>query len=226
MILDWYTVTIDALQQFLLGLGPVLLKIIGALIVFIIGWFISIGVGRLIAEILKRLKFNRLFEKEGWKRALEKAELKVDPSEFIGAIFKWVLVIVFLLAVVEISGLSQFADFLKDKVLPYLPNVIIAALIFVVAMVIADILEKIVRAAVEGIKAGYAKLAGTIVKWAIWIFAILAILLQLKVAPSLIETLFTGVVAFLVIAAGLAFGLGGREVAAEFLRDLRTKIRE
>lgn len=222
--IDWYTVTIEALRQFLTGLGPVLLNIIGAIIVFIIGWFISVGVGRLVAEILKRLRFNRLFEKEDWKKALEKAEMKVDPAEFIGAVFKWVLVIVFLLAVVEISGLSQFADFLKDKVLPYLANVIIAALIFVVAVIIADILEKIVRAAVEGVRMGYARLAGAIVKWAIWIFAILAILLQLRVAPSLIETLFTGVVALLVIAGGLAFGLGGRDLARDFLQDLRNKV--
>jgi hypothetical protein len=223
-IYDWYALPFQALQEFLGGFLPTLVNIVGAIIIFIIGWFVSVGIGRLVAEILKRLQFNRLFEKEGWKKALEKAELKVDASGFIGAIFKWVLVIVFLLAAVEVSGLSQFADFLKSDVLPYLPNVIVAALIFVVAIIIADILEKIVRAAVEGIKAGYAKTAGIIVKWAIWIFAILAILVQLKVAPSLIQTLFTGVVGLLVIAGGLAFGLGGKDIAEEFLRQLKDKL--
>lgn len=221
---NWYTIIYQVLEDFVRGLGPVLLKLIVAIVVFIIGWFVAVGIGRLIAEILKRLKFNRLFEKGVWKEALVKAEMKVDPAGFIGAIFKWIIVIVFLLVVVEISGLNQFADFLKGEVLPYLPNVIIAALIFVVAIIIADILEKIVRAAVEGIKTGYARLAGSIVKWAIWIFAIFAILVQLKVAASLIQTLFTGVVAVIVIAAGLAFGLGGKEVAKGILEDLRKKL--
>ena len=94
------------------------------------------------------MKFNQLFEKAGWKEALEKAELKVNAADFIGAICKWVLAIVFLLAAVEILGFVQFANFLRD-VLAYLPNVIVAALIFVVTVILVDIIEKIVRAAVE-----------------------------------------------------------------------------
>ncbi len=222
-MVNWYAVTMSALDGLWQGFADRIWSIIGAILVFVIGWFIAIGIGRLIAEILKRFKLNRLFEKAGWKEALEKAELKVDVAEFIGAIFKWILVIVFLMAAVEILELEQFASFLKD-VLAYLPNVIIAALIFVVAVIIADVVEKIVRATVEKIRIGYAQLAGAIVKWAIWIFAILAILMQLNVATTLIQTLFTGLVAVLVISAGLAFGLGGRDVAKSFLEGLQRKI--
>lgn len=224
-MINWYSVTIGAIQDLWDGFLKFIPSLIGAIIVFVIGWFISVGVGKLIAEVLKRLQFNRLFAKEGMKKALEKAEIKIDAASFIGAIVKWVLVIVFLLAAVEILGLDQFAGFLKD-VLKYIPNVIAAALIFVVAVIIADILEKIVRAAVEGIKARYAQMAGSIVKWAIWIFAILAILIQLKVAPTLIQTLFTGFIALIVIAAGLAFGLGGKEIASDALNSLRDKMRD
>jgi len=225
MIVDWYSITYQALQGLWLGFVALVPKIIGALIVFIIGWFIAIGVGKLVTEILKQLKFNRIFEKGTWKDALEKAEFKVDASGFIGAIFKWALVIVFLLAAVEILGFVQFAAFLKS-VLSYLPNVIVAALIFVVAVIIADITEKIVRAATEGVKVGYGNLVGAIVKWSIWIFAILAILIQLGIAKELITTLFTGLVALIVISMGIAFGLGGKDAAAEILADLRKKFRE
>jgi len=159
-------------------------KLIGAIIVFIIGWFISVGIGKLVAEILKRLRFNSIFERGCWKEALEKAELKVDPSGFVGAIVKWVLVIVFLLAAVEILGMVQFAGLV-----------------------------------------GYGKLVGSIVKWAIWIFAILAILMQLKIAVELILTLFTGFVVMVAIAGGIAFGLGGKEMAGEILQTLRDKLR-
>jgi len=224
MIIDWYIITIGALADLWQGFLIFLPKLIGALIVLLIGWFIAVGLGKLVAEILKRLGLNKIFEKGTWKESLEKAELKIDIPGFIGAIFKWVLAIVFLLAAVEILGLVQFADFLS-KVLGYLPNVIVAILIFVVAVIIADIIEKIVRVAVESARIGYGNIAGAIVKWSIWIFALLAILIQLRIAPELILTLFTGVVAMLALAGGIAFGLGGRDVAAGILDNLRKKLK-
>lgn len=222
---DWYTITSDVLENLWSGFLNFIPKIIGALIVFIIGWFIALAIGKLVTEILRRLKFNQLFKKGSWGRALSKAEIDVDASGFIGDIFKWVLVVVFLLASVEILGFTQFAGFIKD-ILGYLPNVVVASAIFVAAVIIANVAEKLVVAAVEGIKAGYSELAGVIVRWAIWIFAIVSILDQLEIQAAawlmrLIDIAFIGVV----VAFALAFGLGGKEVARDLLEDFRAKIR-
>ena len=224
MVLDWYSVTINALQNLWQGFVEFIPALVGAIIVFVIGWFISVGIGRLIAEILKKIRFNQIFEKGNWDEALAKADIKVDVSAFIGAIIKWVLVIVFLMAAVEILGLTEFAGFLGN-ILGYLPNVVVAAFILVVTVIITDILEKVVRATVESIKMGYGQIVAAVIRWSIWIFAILAILIQLKVAPSLIQTLFTGLIAVIVIAAGLAFGFGGKEIAADVLKDLYKKLK-
>ncbi|MDD3399517.1 MAG: hypothetical protein WC919_03140 [Candidatus Paceibacterota bacterium] len=224
MVADWASVTIEALQNLWQGFLSFIPALIGAIIVFAIGWFISVGIGKLVSELLRRLKFNRIFERGAWKEALEKAEFKVDAADFIGALVKWVLVIVFLLAAIEILGLTEFAGFLT-AVLAYLPNVVVAAFIFVAAVIIADLLEKVVRATVESIKVGYGHIVGVIIRWSIWIFAILAILIQLGVAPTLINTLFAGLVAVIVISAGLAFGLGGKEIATDVLRDLYRKLK-
>ena len=224
MVIDWASITVEALQNLWVGFLSFIPALVGAIVVFAVGWFISVGVGKLVAEVLKRLKFNRIFERGVWKEALEKAEFKVDAAGFIGMIVQWVLVIVFLLAAVEILGLTQLAGFLNN-VLAYLPNVIAAAFIFVAAVIIADLMEKIIRATVESIKVGYGHLVGIIVKWSIWIFAILAILIQLGVAPSLINTLFIGLVGVIVISAGLAFGLGGRDIASQVLGDLYRKLK-
>lgn len=223
MLYGWWDITVESLVDLWQGFVGFTPKLIGAVIIFVIGWLISVGIGKLVAEVLRKLKFNRIFEKGGMKEALQKAEFKVDASGFIGAIFKWVLVIVFLLAAVQVLGFQQFAGFLTS-VLNYLPNVIVAVLILVVAAIIADILEKIVRAAVEGAKVGYGNIAATIVRWSIWVFAILAILYQLRIAPGLIQILLQGVVALIVIAAGLAFGLGGKDVAAEILQNIKRKL--
>ena len=225
MVLDWGTVTLQALQSAWQGFLNFIPVLIGAIIVFVIGWFIALGIGKLIAEILARLRFNKLFEKTGWKGALEKAELKVNPSEFIGAICKWILVIVFLLAAVEILGFVQFANFLRS-VIGWLPNLVVAIAIFVVAIILADILEKIVRAGVKKLELGYAEFLGAAVRWAIYIFAGLAILLQLGVTPTIINTLVIGFVGMIALALGLAFGLGGKEAAAKLIEKIGEKISE
>jgi len=225
MVLDWGTVTLQALQSTWQGFLNFIPVLIGAVIVFIIGWFIALGVGKLIAEILARLKFDKLFEKTGWKGALEKAELKVNPSEFIGAICKWILVIVFLLAAVEILGFVQFANFLRS-VISWLPNLVVAIAIFVVAIILADILEKIAQAGVKKLELGYAEFLGAAVRWAIYIFAGLAILLQLGVTPTIINTLVIGFVGMIALALGLAFGLGGKEAAAKLIEKIGEKISE
>ena len=225
MLSDWIDITIESLKGVWEGFIDFIPRLVGALILFIIGWIISVAIGKLVAEILRKIKFNKIFEKGGWKLALEKAEIKVDASGFIGAIFKWVLMIVFLAAAIEILGFVQLTGFLTD-VLNYLPNVIVAAFIFVIAVIIADILEKVVRAAVESVKVGYGQIVGAIVKWSIWVFAILAILSQLKIEAAgwivnLINIVFIGIVAMMAIA----FGLGGKEVAAEIVRNLKNKFK-
>ena len=224
MVLNLYIVTIEALQSLWESFIGFLPALVGALIIFIIGWFISVGIGRLVADILKKIKFNQIFERGNWKHALDKADIKVDPAGFIGAIFKWVLVIVFLRVAVEVLGLTQLTLFIEN-ILAYLPNVLVASLIFVVAVIIADIAEKILRTAVESTQVGYGHIVGAIVRWSIWVFAIIAILTQLGVTPILWQTLFTGFVALVVLAGGLAFGLGGKEVAAQWLGELNRRLK-
>lgn len=219
----WSEITFGALQNLWQGFVGFSGQLLGAILVLIIGWFISVGIGKLVAEVLERLKFNELFNRAGWREALARADIKINPAEFIGGIVKWILFIVFLLAGVEILGLLQFAEFLQ-KVLAYLPNVIIAVLIFVVTAIVVDIVEKLVRAGVEKVKIGYGEVVSTIVKWSLWIFAILAILYQLGIARPFMETLFTGLVAMMVLAFGLSFGLGGQQIAAEILRDIKNKF--
>lgn len=225
MIQDWTTITIQALQDAWQSFLIFIPKLLGALIIFVIGWFIAIGIGRLVAEILVRLKFNQIFERTGWKDALEKAELKVNPAEFIGAIFKWILVIVFLSAAVDVLELSQFAVLL-NRLIGWLPNLIVAVAIFIVAIIVADIIEKVVRASVKKIGVDYVGFFGTISRWGIYIFAGLMILSQLGVAPSIINAIVFGFVGMLALALGLAFGLGGKDAAAKIIEELKEKISE
>ncbi|MEA3295843.1 MAG: hypothetical protein U9Q27_01705 [Patescibacteria group bacterium] len=219
-----FSITTNALQDLWVGFIGFIPSLLGAIIVFVIGWIIASTIGKIIATALTKLKFNELFNKSDWQRAFEKAKFTVNPSEFLGAIAKWILVIVFLLASADILGLNQFSIFL-GTIVNYLPNVFVAALIFIVAVILADIVEKIVVASTEKMEVGYSNLVGTIVKWSIWIFAILAILYQLGVARPMVQTFFAGFITMFAIAFGLAFGLGGKTVAADILEDFRKKFK-
>ena len=225
MIQDWSTITVQEFQNLWQGFLGFIPNLLAAIIIFVIGWFIACGIGRLIAEILIRLKFNHLFKSTGWKESLEKAEFKVDPAGFIGAICKWVLAIVFLLASVEILGLSQFAEFLGN-IVTWLPNLIVAAVIFIVSVIIADFLEKIVKAWVKKMGIEQVKLIGAIVRWAVYVFAALAILLQLGITSTIITSIVYGIIGTLTLALGLSFGLGGREAAKKAIDAIEDKISE
>src|SRR3989338_7534108 len=219
--------SLSLVQPFLQGLVSFAASIILASIVFIIGYLISVGIGKIVTEILKSIKFNKIFDKEGWHKALQKANIDVNPSDFIGAIFKWVFVIVSLLIAVDILGLAQFGIILT-QVLNYLPNVVVAALIFVVAVIISDIIEKVIRVTVERMKVGYGYIASSIVTWAIWIFTVFLILDQLLPQSLLISTLYSaiiyGVVGSVSLGVAIAIGLGGKDTAAEVIKDMKNKM--
>ncbi len=221
---DW---SLSIFQPFLQTMVSFIANVVLAIVVFVIGYLISVGIGRIISEILKSIRFNKIFAKEGWHTALQRANVDVNPSEFIGAIFKWVFVIMSLLIAVDILKLAQFGMVLT-QVLNYLPNVVVASLIFVVAVIISDIIEKIIRVSVERMRVGYGYIASSIIKWAIWIFTIFLILDQLLPHSDLIKTLYMAIVWGIVGSVGLgvaiAIGLGGKDTAAEMIKDMKRKI--
>lgn len=219
----WYNITAKALSELWEGFILFIPNFFIALIIFIIGWIISLGIGKLVAEILTRIGFNKFFEKNGWKEAMEKADVKVNAANFVGAIVKWIFIIVFLSIAVTILGFPEFNAFLNSVVF-WLPNLIIATAIFVVGVVVADMAEKIIKIWVKKMGVVYAGFIGSIAKWAIYIFAGMAILVQLGIAETLINTLLTGFVAMLALAFGLSFGLGGKEAAAKAIQDAKDKL--
>lgn len=223
MTQNWYLITYESLLELWQGFLKFIPSLLAAIIVFIIGWLIAEAIAKIVSRILRVLKLDQIFERANWKEALETAEIKVNISEFIGGICKWVLVIVFLSVSVEILGLTQFA-YILNRLIAWLPNLIIAVAIFVVAVIVADILNRLIRASVKKIGVNYGGFLGALVRWAIYVFAALAILLQLGVAPAIIQSIIVGFVGMIALAFGLAFGLGGKDAAAKLIENLKEKI--
>jgi len=136
---------------------------------------------------------------------------------------KWFIIVVFLMSSFDVLGLSQFAIFLR-QVVGYLPQVIVAVLILMVAMVVGSVMERIVIASSKATNIRSAEMLGHITRWSIWIFAILTALFNLGIAPALIQTVVTGVLAGGALAIGLAFGLGGKDYAKGVIEDTMKKL--
>lgn len=198
---------------------------IGALIVFFVGWAIAVGLGKLAEKIIDALRIDTILEKLGFKLVTDRAGLRLDSGAFVGGVVRWFFIIVALLAATDILRLGEVTAFLR-QVLAYIPNIVIAVLIMLAALLMANFLHRVVRAAVSagGFMSG--NFLAALTRWAVLVFAFLAALSQLGIAAQLINTVVTGFVAMLAIAFGLAFGLGGKDVAGNFIDRLRKEISE
>jgi small-conductance mechanosensitive channel len=181
---------------------------------------VSSAIGKAVSQVLSAVKLDDLFSKVGADKLFSKAGFKFSLSRFVGEVVKWFLIVVFLIASLEVLGLSQVNVFLGNVVLGYLPQVIIAALIIVFATVISDWMRKFIEGSAKAMGVKSARFAGSVAKWAIWIFAVIIALSELGIAPAFMQILFTGIVAMLALAGGLAFGLGGKEAAGGVVKHL------
>ncbi|HBT81603.1 hypothetical protein A2757_03105 [Candidatus Giovannonibacteria bacterium RIFCSPHIGHO2_01_FULL_48_47] len=224
LVQTWGDVLVVSFQNLWSGVVGFVPRLIVAIIVFVIGWVIAMALGKVIAQIIRAAKVDKALQSIGLEEPLSRAGMRLDAGAFIGGLVKWFFIIVFLAATVEVLGLSQVTVFLQEVVLLYLPNVFVAALILVVAALIADAVSRLVSGTAKAASLPSAGFFGGVSKWAIWVFAILAALYQLGIAGPMVQTLFTGVVAALALALGLAFGLGGKETAARYLDRLRSDI--
>lgn len=200
------------------------LRLLIALAIFVIGYIVGSFVDKLIQHLFRKMNIDNYLRQTGIDETLQRGGVRLNSGAFIGALVRYFIVVVFLIASFQVVGLNQVTFFLQQVVLAYLPQVIIAVLILLVAVVIADVMQKIVQAAAGSARMKRAALLGSITKWAIWIFAILTVLVQLGIAADLIRILFTGVVVGAALAFGLAFGLGGQAHASEIIGRVRSEI--
>ena len=224
LIQTWAEVLTQSFQDLWLGIVDFVPNLVVALVIFVVGWVVGSVFGRVIAQVVKALKVDNALRSAGLDEVLSRAGFELDAGKFLGALVKWFIIIVFLVASLDVLGLNQVNIFLQEVVLLYLPQVIVAVLILLIAAVVAEVTQNLVVGAARAAEMTSARFLGSVTKWAIWIFAILAALNQLSVATAFVQTLFTGVEVALSLAVGLAFGLGGQDAAGRYIEKMRKEI--
>jgi hypothetical protein len=199
--------------------------LITAIIILIIGLIMASILGGLTTKIIKGLKIDRILTTVGLTEKMKEANIQLSISGVIGWIIKWFIIIVTLLMVSNILNLDMVSDFLKD-VLGYIPNVLVAIVILTIGLVVANFVSELVEKSVsmsDFVTNTSVKTLRTIAKWVIILFAVMAALTQLKIAPQLIQVFFTGIVMMFALAGGIAFGLGGKDKAKEVIEKISNK---
>jgi small-conductance mechanosensitive channel len=200
-------------------------RVVGALIVLLIGW----GIARVLASLVDRgldaLHFDRRVNNTGAGTFLTRAGVHQPPSNFVASLVKWFVLLVTFLVAADALGLPQVSAVIT-AVIGYIPNVIAAIAIVAIGALLADFLAGAVRGALGGARAGTGEILGTVTYWAIVVFATLGALAQLQIAPNLIQTLYTALIGTVALAAAIAFGLGSRDLAGDVVagRELSSDL--
>lgn len=225
MFETWSSSLRDSFTNLGSGVVNFIPNVIVAIVIFVVGWAIGSLLGQVISQIIKSLKIDNLLRTAKVDEVLRRAGFNLDAGRFVGDLVEWFVILVFLVASLDVLGLTQVTAFLNQVVLLYLPQVIVAVLILLVAVVIASAMQKAVVGAAMAAGVKSANFLGSVTKWAIWIFAVLMALFQLGIAAPFVQTLFTGLIVALSLAFGLSFGLGGQQAAAGFIEKMREEIK-
>lgn len=197
--------------------------IILAILVLILGWIVGGILGRIVRRAFKKLRLDEALDKAGVDELSEQAGVKFKPSEFVGALVKWFIILAFAMAAFDILGLAQVNQFMNSVVLTYLPQVFAAVLILFAAVVVSGLAANSLTVALRAGGTKNPELFGKTVRYLVIIFGFMAALNQLQIAEEMIQTLFMGIVFALALALGLAFGLGGKDAAAKIIEHVGKK---
>jgi len=214
---DWGAAIYASLAGALALLFSAVPRIIGFLLILLIGWFIANLIARVVAALLRTVKFNDLAARAGISDFVRSTGVQTDPAGAFAGLVLWFVRLIVLVVAFDALGLPAVSQVLQQFLL-WLPNLAVAIVILVIAGLAANALGNLVRGATA--QAGFSNpdLLSSIVRVAVWSFGIIIAVNQIGIAQTLVNTLFFGLVGALALALGLAFGLGGRETAGEIVQ--------
>ncbi|MHB8595210.1 MAG: mechanosensitive ion channel family protein [Ktedonobacteraceae bacterium] len=191
-------------------------KLIGFLIILLIGWLIATAISKAVVFLLRKVGFDNMANRIGLTRMEQRVGMRLDPAGVLGKIVYWFVLLIFLIPAVDSLGLTSVSNIL-NSIIAYIPNVFVAIIVLFLGTLLATFVADIVRGFTSGANVGSPSVFAGIARWAIIGFAALIALEQLQIAPALMNILFTAIIGAVAIAFGLAFGLGGQETARRLL---------
>ena len=221
-VIEWDNLIFEPVREMLTKIMAYLPVLLGALLILIVGWIVAKIIRSIVNGALKVVHFDALADKAGISEVLRKGDLKLTARQVLSGLVYWLIIIMVLVMVANALGLPNASDVLAS-LFAYVPKVIAALLVLVVAMFLASFVSGIVRIAAGNAKLPKPELLAGISRWSIIVFAITISLAQLGIAPLLVTATFNIILGGICLALALAFGLGGKDAAARYLEELKEK---
>jgi hypothetical protein len=213
----------ESLQRGLDDLIGFLPRLVGFLLIVLIGYLLAKALAKVVALALEKLGTDRALSSGASGEYVEKVAPDLSPSHLIGRVVFWFVMLGALSIAITSLGITALNDFLAD-VFGYLPNVVAAILIGVIAVALAGLVARMVTRALGGTPIG--KVLATALPALVMAIAVFMILNQLRIATEIVTITCAAVMGALALGMALAFGLGGRDVASRMLEDAYRRGRE
>lgn len=215
---DWGEAMMTSMTAALALFLAAIPKIIAFVLIVVIGWFIAKLVASGIAVVLRKVNFNTMAERSGLSGFINSMGVRCDAAGFLGETAKWFIRLLALIVAFDALGLTAVSQVLHQFLL-WLPNLVVALVVLVIAGLAANWLSALVRGTTAQAGVSNPNFVETIAKVAVWGFGIIIAVNQIGIAETLVNTLFMGLVGAIALALGLSFGLGGRDTAGEIVRE-------
>ena len=222
--MDWTFVIMESVREMLTRVGIFIPKLIGLLLILIIGWLVAKFIEAFIVRSLKLIRLDTLAEKSGTSNFLAKGGIKYTLSELIGVLVYWLVVLMVFITALNAMQWTVAAEVL-NVVVGYIPNVIISVFILVLGMFVSTLLSTVIRTAASNAGITQSRLLGQITQIVVIVFASVMALQQLKIETGIILNVINIVLAATGLALGLAFGLGCKEIAGKFVEESLIKMK-
>lgn len=204
----------------LIGFIP---NILGFLVILVIGYVIARVVRTIVSKLLEKIGVDRALHRSQAGQYVERVSPDAHPSRLIGAVVFWFIFIYAIAAAIGALKIPALTNFMAN-VQNYLPNVIAAVLIFVIGAALAGAAGGVAHKLMGDTPTG--RVARTVAPGVIMAIVVFMVLTQLKIAPVIVTATYIALIGMLALAAALAFGLGGRDVAAEMTRNAYSSAQD
>ncbi|MDB5891176.1 MAG: hypothetical protein JWP47_2007 [Polaromonas sp.] len=221
-VTEWSSALMTSLAAAMALFFSAIPKIFGFVIILIIGWLVASLIEKGIAAILRTIRFNDLAQRSGLADFVAKTGTGTDSAGMLAAIVKWFIRLIALVVAFDALGLPAVSDVLRQLLL-WLPNVVVALVVLVIGGLAASALSNVVRGAAAKSSLGNPDMLAKVAAGLVWAFSIVVAVNQIGIATALVNTLFMAVVGAIALALGLSFGLGGKDTAAEIVRNWYQK---
>jgi hypothetical protein len=195
-------------------------QLIGAIIILIIGYIVAKVLQAVVARVLKAIGFDGWMERGGIKQFFDRAQTSETPATVLGKLVFWLVFIIAITMAADALGISQVSQVL-GQLIAYIPSIIAAILILILASLLANFLSGIVRGATGS------DLLANVARYAIIVYAVFAAITELGIAVQLTAPTFLIILGAVALAAAIAFGWGGRDVAKDIIErhyDRRDEV--